>query len=46
MSLGVSQYLQFYGNMAFMPPILEEAIVHVEQHGQSVGNAPRVPTGV
>jgi 4-aminobutyrate aminotransferase-like enzyme len=26
--------------------LLEEAIVHVEQHGQTVGNAPRVPTGV
>jgi 4-aminobutyrate aminotransferase-like enzyme len=26
--------------------ILEEAIKHVEQHGQSVGNAPRMPTGV
>ncbi len=25
---------------------LEEAIVHVEQHGQSVGNAPSVPTGL
>lgn len=26
--------------------LLEESIVHVEQHGQSVGDAPRVPTGV
>jgi len=26
--------------------LLEESIEHVEQHGQSVGNAPRVPTGV
>lgn len=25
--------------------LLEEAIAHVEQHGQTVGNAPRVPTG-
>jgi len=25
---------------------LEEAIVHVEQHGQSVGDAPRMPTGL
>jgi acetylornithine/succinyldiaminopimelate/putrescine aminotransferase len=26
--------------------LLEEAIVYVEQNGQNVGNAPRVPTGV
>ena len=26
--------------------LLEEAIEHVEQHGQTVGNAPRMPTGV
>ena len=25
--------------------LLEEAIAYVEQHGQTVGNAPRVPTG-
>ena len=25
MSLGVPQYLQFYGNMAFMLPILQNA---------------------
>jgi len=25
--------------------LLEEAIVYVEQHGQRVGDAPRVPTG-
>ncbi len=26
--------------------LLEEAIEHVEQHGQTVGNTPRMPTGV
>jgi len=26
--------------------LLEEAIEHVEEHGQTVGNAPRMPTGV
>ena len=25
---------------------LEEAIIHVEQHGLTTGDAPRVPTGV